>query len=59
MSKYFHNSAYIRIKAHPCDLIDYAGTGLGGDGGQFSSFKNFYLYVTATINSMKITFSDV
>ena len=35
------------------------GANLGGQGGQCPPSEFFYLYVTATINSMKILFSDV
>ena len=34
----------------------HADADLGGQGGQCPPFKNFYLYVTATIKSMKISF---
>ena len=33
--------------------------GFGGAGGPVPPFKIFYLHVTATINSMKISFNDV
>ena len=36
-----------------------AGTDLGGSRGPVPPLKTFYLYVTATINSMKISFNDV
>ena len=36
-----------------------SGADLGGPRGPLPPFKIFYLYVTATMNSMKITFNDV
>ena len=36
-----------------------AGADLGGQGGQCPPSKIYYLHVTATINIMKISFSDV
>ena len=35
------------------------GADLGGQGGQCPPSKNFYLYVTATVYSMKILFNAV
>ena len=39
--------------------VHASGTGLGGPRGPVPPFKIFYLYVTATIYSMKILFNDV
>ena len=36
-----------------------SGADLGGSRGPVPPSKLFYLYVTATINSMKISFNDV
>ena len=36
----------------------FQGEYLGGPRGPVPSSKTFYLYVTATINSMKISFND-
>ena len=41
-------------------LVIYAGADLGGaKGASAPPSKIFYLYVTATVNSMKISFNDV
>ena len=39
--------------------VHISGADLGGAKGAMPPFKTFYLYVTTTINSMKISFNDV
>ena len=40
-------------------LDGFSGADLGGQGASAPLSKFFYLYVTATINCMKISFNDV
>ena len=48
---------YTGVRAYKSPLL--SGVDPGGVKGASAPFRNFYLYVTATINSMTISFNDV